>query len=136
MTATSSFLDALRARGLLYQHSEGLAEHLAKGPVVAYCGFDPTAVSLHVGNLVPDRKSTRLNSSHLVISYAVFCLKKKKHIDTLFFVLVIRSNDNYLLHPLFWLHDVRDTYRDAIMLPADYARIAAAAVYLQYCHLV
>src|SRR5256885_11376234 len=28
-------------------------------------------------NLVLDRKSTRLNSSHLVISYAVFCLKKK-----------------------------------------------------------
>src|SRR5215467_2708283 len=28
----------------------------------------------------PDRKSTRLNSSHLVISYAVFCLKKKKNI--------------------------------------------------------
>src|SRR5688500_19744515 len=27
-----------------------------------------------------DRKSTRLNSSHLVISYAVFCLKKKTHI--------------------------------------------------------
>src|SRR2546426_4072781 len=27
---------------------------------------------------IPDRKSTRLNSSHLVISYAVFCLKKKK----------------------------------------------------------
>src|SRR5256885_10155419 len=28
--------------------------------------------------LISDRKSTRLNSSHLVISYAVFCLKKKK----------------------------------------------------------
>src|SRR6266446_5509252 len=28
--------------------------------------------------LLSDRKSTRLNSSHLVISYAVFCLKKKK----------------------------------------------------------
>src|SRR5256885_5248105 len=28
-----------------------------------------------------DRKSTRLNSSHLVISYAVFCLKKKKTIE-------------------------------------------------------
>src|SRR5690242_21821682 len=27
----------------------------------------------------PDRKSTRLNSSHMSISYAVFCLKKKKH---------------------------------------------------------
>src|SRR3989454_3205384 len=29
-----------------------------------------------------DRKSTRLNSSHLVISYAVFCLKKKKKTNT------------------------------------------------------
>src|ERR1039457_7544200 len=28
---------------------------------------------------IPDRKSTRLNSSHLVISYAVFCLKKTQH---------------------------------------------------------
>src|SRR5256885_9954040 len=32
---------------------------------------------------VRDRKSTRLNSSHLVISYAVFCLKKKKNIYNL-----------------------------------------------------
>src|SRR5256885_6635893 len=31
---------------------------------------------------VADRKSTRLNSSHLVISYAVFCLKKKKQTKT------------------------------------------------------
>src|SRR3712207_7710110 len=30
------------------------------------------------GGLYPDRKSTRLNSSHANISYAVFCLKKKK----------------------------------------------------------
>src|SRR5690349_23303645 len=30
------------------------------------------------GRAVPDRKSTRLNSSHVEISYAVFCLKKKK----------------------------------------------------------
>src|SRR2546426_5994286 len=30
----------------------------------------------------PDRKSTRLNSSHLVISYAVFCFKKKKKTPT------------------------------------------------------
>src|SRR5258708_22921456 len=29
-----------------------------------------------------DRKSTRLNSSHQIISYAVFCLKKKKKIET------------------------------------------------------
>src|SRR3989454_8643760 len=35
---------------------------------------DPTPSS----SIPQDRKSTRLNSSHLVISYAVFCLKKKK----------------------------------------------------------
>src|SRR5256885_10698410 len=34
--------------------------------------------TLDVLNQLGDRKSTRLNSSHLVISYAVFCLKKKK----------------------------------------------------------
>src|SRR5256885_6463580 len=32
----------------------------------------------HLRDALTDRKSTRLNSSHLVISYAVFCLKKKK----------------------------------------------------------
>src|SRR5437773_7978355 len=31
-----------------------------------------------LGPVDPDRKSTRLNSSHITISYAVFCLKKKK----------------------------------------------------------
>src|SRR5256885_10807631 len=38
-----------------------------------------------------DRKSTRLNSSHLVISYAVFCLKKKKNITYLFTMLLYYS---------------------------------------------
>src|SRR5207249_8638292 len=33
-------------------------------------------------NPARDRKSTRLNSSHVSISYAVFCLKKKKHTQT------------------------------------------------------
>src|SRR5256885_5608774 len=36
-----------------------------------------------------DRKSTRLNSSHLVISYAVFCLKKKKKNNTSNIILYI-----------------------------------------------
>src|SRR2546426_5854550 len=39
-----------------------------------------------------DRKSTRLNSSHLVISYAVFCLKKKKNTERRF-VHLNRSED-------------------------------------------
>src|SRR3712207_7239698 len=34
--------------------------------------------ALHEGDASTDRKSTRLNSSHANISYAVFCLKKKK----------------------------------------------------------
>src|SRR5437879_9443407 len=38
-------------------------------------GEDP---AVHQAQSAPDRKSTRLNSSHRCISYAVFCLKKKK----------------------------------------------------------
>src|SRR3712207_7420186 len=42
----------------------------------------PRQLDVHLGNFdlepVEDRKSTRLNSSHANISYAVFCLKKKK----------------------------------------------------------
>src|SRR5436190_10657414 len=46
--------------------------HLPRTP-----GDELLALPLQVA-LVEDRKSTRLNSSHTVISYAVFCLKKKK----------------------------------------------------------
>src|SRR5688572_31446212 len=50
------------------------------------------------GRPISDRKSTRLNSSHSQISYAVFCLKKKKkqqNIDT----LVRNTRLRYLIHP-------------------------------------
>src|SRR3712207_7428694 len=50
----------LRRRHLLVAHREGLGQH----------GLRPLRQQ--------DRKSTRLNSSHANISYAVFCLKKKK----------------------------------------------------------
>ena len=48
-------LPDLRRRGLIAQASDaaGLDAHLASGPRVAYCGFDPTADSLHIGNLIP-----------------------------------------------------------------------------------
>src|SRR5690349_22836167 len=40
----------------------------------------PMVSSRHIARMAPkDRKSTRLNSSHVEISYAVFCLKKKKN---------------------------------------------------------
>src|SRR2546426_11361282 len=74
------FLEKIRAQGWKPQAIGGLTR-----------GADPivTAVSVTSGELDGflvrkadkqhgDRKSTRLNSSHLVISYAVFCLKKKK----------------------------------------------------------
>jgi tyrosyl-tRNA synthetase len=49
----SDFLDLLRARGFLQDATPGLDERLSQGPITAYVGFDPTADSLHVGNLVP-----------------------------------------------------------------------------------
>src|SRR5256885_9387731 len=39
-----------------------------------------------------DRKSTRLNSSHLVISYAVFCLKKKNILTLIVNAIVVRAH--------------------------------------------
>src|SRR2546426_1393964 len=49
------------------------------GPEVGHGGdFGGEDVIRRAAHDVRDRKSTRLNSSHLVISYAVFCLKKKK----------------------------------------------------------
>jgi tyrosyl-tRNA synthetase len=49
----TELLKTLTARGLLQDATSGLAERLASGPITAYVGFDPTADSLHVGNLVP-----------------------------------------------------------------------------------
>jgi len=55
MTATAShqLLEELRWRGLLYQHTEGASRLLAERTTSGYAGFDPSASSLHVGNLVP-----------------------------------------------------------------------------------
>ncbi|MDP7449781.1 MAG: tyrosine--tRNA ligase, partial [Candidatus Latescibacteria bacterium] len=48
-----TLLEELEFRGQLYQvtDADGLAERLASGPITLYCGFDPTADSLTVGNL-------------------------------------------------------------------------------------
>jgi tyrosyl-tRNA synthetase len=50
---TPNVLQELEWRGFVQQATPGLAAHFAKGPVIAYCGFDPTAPSLQIGNLVP-----------------------------------------------------------------------------------
>src|SRR2546430_12522985 len=53
-----------------------------------------------------DRKSTRLNSSHSQISYAVFCLKKKKHLilrtsEMTYYITQHRTNHAHHLHSSF-----------------------------------
>ena len=51
---TEDVIDELHRRGLLAQSTDedALRAHLAESPVAYYCGFDPTAPSLHVGNLL------------------------------------------------------------------------------------
>lgn len=52
--AAPDVIDELHRRGLIAQSTdeEALRAHLAAGPVTYYCGFDPTAPSLHVGHLL------------------------------------------------------------------------------------
>ena len=47
-----NLFDELKWRGLVYDVTEGLAAALAAEPITAYVGFDPTASSLHIGNLL------------------------------------------------------------------------------------
>jgi tyrosyl-tRNA synthetase len=53
MHSKNSLLEELSWRGMVYQHTDGLPDALATGQLSAYAGFDPTASSLHIGNLVP-----------------------------------------------------------------------------------
>jgi tyrosyl-tRNA synthetase len=48
-----TLLEELEPRGLVHEATPGLADRLRQGPVTGYVGFDPTAESLHVGNLIP-----------------------------------------------------------------------------------
>src|SRR3712207_7521330 len=64
------------------RHGGGLRARRA-GDALVRGGTDPfraagRLAATRVSDAPPDRKSTRLNSSHANISYAVFCLKKKK----------------------------------------------------------
>src|SRR2546426_1810755 len=63
--------------------------HLSVGPYQSPRGSALADCGGTTGRCGADRKSTRLNSSHLVISYAVFCLKKKKisYLSTLYSLL-------------------------------------------------
>jgi tyrosyl-tRNA synthetase len=49
----TTLLDELTWRGLVHDQTPGIAGRLAQGPITGYVGFDPTAPSLQVGNLVP-----------------------------------------------------------------------------------
>src|ERR1043165_2375961 len=49
---THPLLDDLQWRGLLYQHTDGVAAALGGGTLSGYIGCDPTAASLHIGSLL------------------------------------------------------------------------------------
>lgn len=51
----SQLLNELLQRGLIYQNTDedGLSKRLNQSPITLYCGFDPTADSLHIGSLLP-----------------------------------------------------------------------------------
>src|SRR3712207_6965743 len=68
--------DALPISGLQFQNMPA-ASPASSGESDRYADAPPASASEPITN-TPDRKSTRLNSSHANISYAVFCLKKKK----------------------------------------------------------
>lgn len=53
--SSNNLIKQLQERGLVAQvtDEDALAERLAQGPISLYCGFDPTADSLHLGHLVP-----------------------------------------------------------------------------------
>src|SRR5256885_13040687 len=68
-------------RSTLFPYTTLFRSYLSSAPVAERrrCSQVGQGVPTHVfTSECTDRKSTRLNSSHLVISYAVFCLKKKK----------------------------------------------------------
>src|SRR3712207_8580800 len=60
----------------------GASGSLASGGVIARLVSRVGCALQSIVSVAQDRKSTRLNSSHANISYAVFCLKKKKNIST------------------------------------------------------
>src|SRR3989454_5454217 len=76
-------MEALAPRGVVPHHVEGLTQ--GRWVLLDYVDFVVHVFHPELREFYQlerlwgeDRKSTRLNSSHLVISYAVFCLKKKK----------------------------------------------------------
>src|SRR2546426_9343198 len=66
-------------RSLLQPHPGGGRSHSVPFPLGPAGRTRPPPSGGRAALSQADRKSTRLNSSHLVISYAVFCLKKKKN---------------------------------------------------------
>src|SRR3712207_8990625 len=74
--AEAAYDVAVRRRGFGDQRADGADHEPGRGRDLDVVGPE-VGVELRVG-MELDRKSTRLNSSHANISYAVFCLKKKK----------------------------------------------------------
>src|SRR3712207_9007544 len=81
--------DAVLGMGGYVSGPGGIAAKLCGVPVIlheqnAVAGLTNVWLSKIARRVLQDRKSTRLNSSHANISYAVFCLKKKKSLPSFY----------------------------------------------------
>src|SRR5256885_7780497 len=93
-TAFATDTQVKQAIDALYQRRE---VQVARFEASAYASkVQPTEADLKAYYDAQDRKSTRLNSSHLVISYAVFCLKKKTDTDFTSAEFPTRNNEELL----------------------------------------
>src|SRR2546426_3566626 len=92
---TLSLHDALPISQLHFHQREAVqrCQHAPVGARLTALGT-PGGHASAPAEIARDRKSTRLNSSHLVISYAVFCLKKKK-------INIRNSAINFALHTAY-----------------------------------
>src|SRR5207244_2270965 len=79
---TSGWISPFGGNGKLGWNLEWAAQWSLFGVTIEPCGKDLSTAGSSRDRADADRKSTRLNSSHQIISYAVFCLKKKKDPNT------------------------------------------------------
>src|SRR5699024_12152204 len=74
--------ERLVRKALLYRDNPAVTQATQQARYYYETGYDYEQAMKTLGVMLEDRKSTRVNSSHVSISYAVFCLKKKKKKNT------------------------------------------------------
>src|SRR5260221_2809972 len=97
MPQCSSSYTAAGASRTMYSMASWSPSQSAPLTVSYMCQRQSSSPMLPSDAAMPDRKSTRLNSSHTVISYAVFCLKKKTLDEAHRSARLLHSDDIHLV---------------------------------------